>query len=414
MTGDCAASSPDELPALDDQAGFRAWQERARRGLRLMLGIPEDRVPLDAEPRGAFEWNGVLVERWVFTAEPGSRVPAVLYRPPSPSGRVPAVVLTFGHGGSKSRWQYNFAGQLYARMGLACLALDPIGEEERHARGELGTRAHDPQPVVERADRAGRLIMGKLVFDTMRGVDMLLERDDVDPRRIGVTGNSLGGAKAGWMAALDARLRMAIVSGWAYDDVALGAGKLCTRVPDRRMRATMSWSAFASLPAPDCAVLIMNGDADGIIDAPGRGAAWNGVRRAVKRAGEVYARLGAPERLRAWFAPGGGHRPYMLEKEAMEWIRLHLGAPAMTGEEISALPTVNSGEWCDAHGIELEPLYATELHQRGGSLPDLGLRPVPRDRLACLVPGELGLPEFTIGGWLERVEKDAGARPSNS
>ncbi|MDP6749872.1 MAG: hypothetical protein QGH37_23160 [Candidatus Poribacteria bacterium] len=36
--------------------------------------------------------------------------------------------------------------------------------------------------------------MGKLVFDTMRGIDFLLQRDDIDPERIGVAGNSLGGA----------------------------------------------------------------------------------------------------------------------------------------------------------------------------------------------------------------------------
>jgi dipeptidyl aminopeptidase/acylaminoacyl peptidase len=126
-----------------------------------MLGIPDTRVPLRAERRGELEWDGIVIEKWVFTGEPGSRVPAVLYRPKRPAGRLPAIVLTFGHGGSKSQWQYNYAGQLYARMGLVCLALDPIGEEERHRQGRQGTRAHDPKSFSDRADRAGRLIMGK-------------------------------------------------------------------------------------------------------------------------------------------------------------------------------------------------------------------------------------------------------------
>jgi hypothetical protein len=184
---------PSRAREIDPQA-FPAWQAEQRRRLREMLGIPAGRVPLEAEKRGQVEWDGIVIERWVFTSEPSSRVPAVLYRPAKPPARMPAVVLTFGHGGSKSQWQYN-----YARLGLACLAMDPIGEEERHRDGRLGTRAHDPKPVSDRADRAGRLIMGKLVFDTMRGIDFLLERDDVDPERVGVVGNSLGGAKAGWM-----------------------------------------------------------------------------------------------------------------------------------------------------------------------------------------------------------------------
>ena len=48
-----------------------------------------------------------------------------------------------------------------------------------------------------------------------------MQRDDIDHDRIGVAGNSLGGAKAGWMAAVEPRIKMAIVSGWAYHDIAL-------------------------------------------------------------------------------------------------------------------------------------------------------------------------------------------------
>lgn len=173
--------------------------EELRSQLRGMLGIPAERCALAPEFRGRLERDGFTVEKWIWTSEPGSRVPSVLYRPADLSGPAPAMVTTCGHGGSKSQWQYTYVPQVYARMGLICLVLDPIGEEERHLRGELGTRAHDPQEVHERADAAGRLMMGKLVFDTIRGIDFLLSRDDVDAQRIGVGGNSLGGAKASWM-----------------------------------------------------------------------------------------------------------------------------------------------------------------------------------------------------------------------
>jgi len=52
-------------------------------------------------------------------------------------------------------------------------------------------------------------MLGKLLFDTIRGIDFLLTRPDIDPERIGVAGNSLGGTKAQFMAALDTRLRLA-------------------------------------------------------------------------------------------------------------------------------------------------------------------------------------------------------------
>jgi len=391
-------------PAPRNPKAFAAWQAETRRRLSDMLGIPRTRVPLEAERRGQFEWDGIVIEKWVFTSEPGSRVPAVLYRPKQPDGPMPAIVLTFGHGGSKSQWQYNYAGQLFAKMGLACLALDPIGEEERHHQGRLGTRAHDPRPVSDRADKAERLIMGKLVFDTMRGIDLLLQRDDVDPQRIGVAGNSLGGAKAGWMAALEPRIKMAVVSGWAYDDVTMRS-KYCTKLPNQRMREHLTWVEYAALAAPDCALLIMNGDADGIIDRDQDGAAWAGTRRAAEGAARIYEQQGAPGKILAWFEPGGGHRPYFVYKEALQWIHRRLGTPAMTADEIRALPTVNSGVWCDTHGIRLERLYGTDLHQRGAALPDLGLRPTPREELSCLKAGELGSPEFTLEGWLQQIEK---------
>lgn len=372
--------------------------------IRSMLGIPTEHCPLDAEPRGAFERDGITVERWVYASEPGSRIPAVLYRPSRPAGRVPAVALTFGHGGSKSEADYNYIGQVFARMGVACLAADPIGEEERHIAGGMHTRAHDPLEVCERADRAGRLIMGKLVYDTMRGLDFLESRADVDATHLGVAGNSLGGCKATWMAALDTRLRMAIVSGWAYDDVVV-ASKPCQGQPIARMREMCSWAEFMALAAPHCALLVMNGAADVIIDKTGDGRAWRGTRETVAAARPTWAAHGAADRLACWFQPGGGHRPYPATPPALEWLHRHLGTPGWALERIRALPTLNYGQWADAHGVVFEALYGTPLHLRGAELVDLGLRPMPREELACLRPDERGAPEYTLEGWLATIAR---------
>lgn len=119
----------------------------------------------------------------------------------------------------------------------------------------------------------------------------------------------------------------------------------------------------------------------------------------------MYEALGAEGKIRAWFEADGGHRPYFAYKEALEWIHQHLGTPAMTLEEIRALPTLNSGQWCDEYDIKLERLYGTPLHQRGATLLDLGLHPTPRGKLSCLTSDELGSPPFTIEGWLQQIEK---------
>ena len=317
---------------------------------------------------------------------------------------MPAIVFTYGHGASKSHWSYNYAGLLYAKLGLVVLAIDPIGEEERHAEGRRGTREHDRENVDKRATAAGRLIMGKLVFDTMRGIDFLQDRPDVDRERIGVVGYSLGGAVAGWMAALDRRVKMAIVAGWAYDDAVVKSSKLCTRIPNSRMRELCSWAEYASLGAPNCAVLLMNGDADTIIDRAGDQSAWKGTKDAVATASQVYSDLEASGAgIECWFEPDGGHRPYFADKPALLWIHRVLGTPGWSEAQIQQLPTVNAGRWCDAHGIRLEKLYGTELHDRGASLVDFKLTPTPPDKLKCLKSDEVGSPQFTIEGWLDVV-----------
>lgn len=55
----------------------------------------------------------------------------------------------------------------------------------------------------------------KSIFDNMRCVDLLQQRKDVDPNRIGVIGHSLGGHTALFTAAFDTRLKVVISScGW--------------------------------------------------------------------------------------------------------------------------------------------------------------------------------------------------------
>ena len=108
--------------------------------------------------------------------------------------------------------------------------------------------------------------------------------------------------------------------------------------------------------------------------------------------------------------PGGGHRPYFVYREALERIHQHLGTPALTRKRIRTLPTVNSGVWRDTRGIRLETLYGTDLLQRGAALPDIGLRPTPREQLACLKPAEVGTPEFTLEGWLRQIDTNSDER----
>jgi dienelactone hydrolase len=407
------AAEDEEIAGLPsgvtDRGSFLQWQRVHQHELSTMLGLPKERCPLAAEPRGTIELDDIAVEKWVYTSEPGSRVAAVLYRPKNVTGAMPAVVLTFGHGGSKSHPCYQYIGQLYAKLGIACLAADPIGEEERHHAGRLGTRAHDPHAVHHHAWNAGRPIMGKLVWDTMRGVDFLLGRDDIDPERIGVAGNSLGGAKAGWMMALDSRLRFAIVSGWAFDDIAMRS-KFCTRTPNERMREALTWSEYLALTTPHCQVLITNGDADTIIDRNADGSAWTGTQAAVDRANANAKQLGFDGNLKTWLEPNGGHRPYPAHPEVVRWL-LKIFSPGVADQPLQA---TGFGPWCDQNSVTLERLYGTQLHLRGATVVERNIRYLRPSELSVLSADESGNPEFTLRGWLETVSKTDELEASDS
>ena len=373
-----------------------------RQNLADQLALPSTRGELSAEGRGELTLgDGVVVEKWLYTAEPGSRIPANLYRPGSVSGRIPAIVMTCGHGGSKSPAHMQYVARIYARAGVACLLADPLGEEERHPQGRLGTREHDEDWVVEATQSAGRPVMGKLVFDAMRGLDFLEALDWIDATRLGVAGNSLGGAVAGWVWALEPRLRMAVVSGWAFGDYLCVNGKHCTSWPNQRMRQVCDWSDYLCMGMVHAPLLILNGDADVILDRDSSGTIWREMQANVQAADPDGKRV----RL-GWYS-GGGHRPYHGTKQALQFIHEQLGTPAMTAAEIDALPEVHYGTWCDANGVELEALYGVELHYRGTLLPDLDIKPLRAGELAVLRPEEIGTLAYTTQGWLEAISQCA-------
>ncbi len=105
------------------------------------------------------------------------------------SGKLPAVVVVAGHGGSKSTWYEVYAGLLYASAGAVVVTYDPVGEEERNSLHLSDARAHDTVlPGPESPARLGGVMIG----DVMSAVSYAASLPEVDPKRIAVLGYSMG------------------------------------------------------------------------------------------------------------------------------------------------------------------------------------------------------------------------------
>ena len=397
-----------------EQMTLPAWRRRRRllqEELWRILGRPADTVEPSGEVRDRTEWDGVVVEKLVYETEPGQAVPALLYLPTACAPPFPALVICMGHGESKTTPGPLHAGPLFARLGIACLCVDPIGEEERNRAGHRGTRAHDAAAVSSRSRGAGRKVIGKMVWDLMMGLGYLATRRDIDAQRLGCARVSLGGTVAGYLLALDERLKLALPAGWFFRPEDRVIGKDCSRIPAQELQQVMSNGELLGLAAPHCAVLVANGDADTVIDKQGCGmVAVRGMGPSLQQAQEIYGRYpGAAGRIAALLEPGGGHRHYYLAKPALLWARTHLQAAGISEAALLELPEMLFGDWADRCGVVVETLYDTPLHFRGLRLPDLQLRPLPAEHRRCLDPGEVGTARFTLEGWLDSVTAGAAS-----
>ena len=129
-----------------------AGAQRAQ--IRSTLFVPDPLPPLAPQSHGQFEPTpGVIAERVTYGTQFGTHVPAIVYRPKTHPGKLPALIVVNGHGGDKYSWYAFYSGMMYARAGAVVVTYDPIGEGERNSERKSGTRAHDklvPPPEMGR------------------------------------------------------------------------------------------------------------------------------------------------------------------------------------------------------------------------------------------------------------------------
>ncbi len=191
-----------------------ATPARRRAELYALLGdVPPRARPVSGRKTAETEQDGYVLESWVLDLNGLEPVPAYVARPRGATGRLPAVLFNHSHGGGYDIGKKEFiAGRSYLQpkpyakeltdLGFVALAIDHWVFGERSHTSELETF----KLMLWR----GQVLWGMMVYDSLRALDVLLQRPDVDPRRIGTLGMSMGSTMAWWLAALDERVKVTV------------------------------------------------------------------------------------------------------------------------------------------------------------------------------------------------------------
>jgi cephalosporin-C deacetylase-like acetyl esterase len=207
------------LAALKTPADVARRQAELRVKFREALGeMPSEKTPLNARTIGREAKDGYILERVIFESRPGHHVTAAFYLPEG-DAPFPGVLVPCGHSANgKAAETYQRISILLAKNGLAALCYDPIGQGERvqlldeQAKPAINGSTTEHTMVGIGAWLVGRSVAGYRVWDGVRALDYLASRPEVDPERLGCTGNSGGGTLTAYLMAFDDRIAAAAPS----------------------------------------------------------------------------------------------------------------------------------------------------------------------------------------------------------
>jgi len=269
-------------------------------------------TPLNATVHGATQLDGYRIERVTFESRPGFVVTANVYLPDGP-GPFPLVVSPIGH------WMtYGKAADTPARrahglaaLGHATITYDPFGQGERAVPGnEHGEHW--------RLVLSGHTNAGLMVWDTMRAIDYMATRPDIDATSAAITGASGGGLNSLYTSVMDPRIQLAVpavyVCQWE-DLLATGLWHCgCSFVPGLGSATNMGELAGLLAPGPQ---LLLDALDDPMFPT-------EGAEHAAAQARIAYELLQEPSHLQLQSFPGGHDYGQAMREAAYGFIGHHV------------------------------------------------------------------------------------------
>lgn len=339
------AQTPPKVPTTDDNikklareaplamrfSGKNAddckrWQAKFAAKLRLLLGPHQPPKKWKTIVERVDELPDHRREQLILMAKGHPPLPIYLLIPKTKSKKkYPGIVALHGHGNygyepvagrddlpgvakAIKSANYDYGRQLVRRGYIVAVpCLQPFGRR-------LGDRAkygkQDPCAVTfVRLQALGKVLMAENLRDCLWAVELLARRDDVDAERLGCVGLSYGGRMTMLTAALEPRIKVAVVSGALnVMQERVGVRYSCGAQIIPGLLQYGDVPEIAGLIAPRHCLWEV-GSKDGLIK-PG----WAKV--ALQRIGRAYKALGAADHLLVDRFDGGhqwhGERAYPL------------------------------------------------------------------------------------------------------
>jgi dienelactone hydrolase len=181
-------------PQIATAQGVKPFPELAR------MYDYDRQAPLDIKENGVEVKDGAKVHDITYLSPKGGRVTAYLVVPP---GRGPFAGLVFMHWGFGYRSSFLAEALLLAKAGAVSLLIDAPYNRPAPWRHDFD----NSKPEVNRD------VYIQMVVDLRRGVDLLTSRTEVDAKRIGFVGLSLGAHMGGILSGVEKRIKAFVLMG---------------------------------------------------------------------------------------------------------------------------------------------------------------------------------------------------------
>ncbi|WP_297822213.1 CocE/NonD family hydrolase [Segetibacter sp.] len=205
---------PAIMKTSDQKEELFQNKRKRRKELYNLLGrLPDRNRPMSVKIISREETDEMIIEKLLFDINGQQEVPAYYTRPKNAVGKIPAILFNHSHFGQYEVGKDEFVkgrkemqsppyALALARAGYAGLCLDMWGFGERR-----GTSESD---IFKEMLWNGQVMFGMMVYDNLRALDYLSSRSDIDSKRIGTIGMSMGSTMSWWIAGLDERIKVCI------------------------------------------------------------------------------------------------------------------------------------------------------------------------------------------------------------